>query len=315
MSFNRTETQVSFLNSLQGTFPIKDIFHIAKNKETSVVFQSSLSNNPSLRNKQIKTIYEQQSPFENLNEYLIEQKKLDSNENLYLIFVSSESIILDGLPFLQSIFTDSGDKFIIYSQDSINTPLSPLLEPYLEVAHVNDYFQLLSNFQTFNDVPLADIFNQIILNLEKNALFYAEEVYTPKYKNSITLKVLSLEQCYYKVLNQAFDKDSLEVLNNNYDDVSALKNTSPEYGVGKFLHIKKRKELLLQRLIQSENHDLITEYVTLIKSGIYGQKKISAINAVATKLFDYLKSINSPIIKEFFSLNDYLVKSYWLITY
>ena len=71
MSVNRTESQVSFLNLLQGTFPIEDIFHIAKNKETSVVFQSSLSNNPILKNKEIKTIYEQQSPFENLNEYLV----------------------------------------------------------------------------------------------------------------------------------------------------------------------------------------------------------------------------------------------------
>lgn len=313
MSINKTESQVSFLNLLQGTFPIKDIFHIAKNKETSFVFQSSLSNNPGLRNKEIKTIFEQQSPFENLNEYLVEQKKVDDSENLYLIFVSSETVILDGLPFLQSIFTDSGDKFIIYSQDSLNTPLSPLLEPYLEVSHVNDYFQLLANFQSYNEVPLVDIFNQLVLNLEKNALFYAEEVYTSNYKNNITLKVLSLEQCYYKVLYQAFNKESLEVLNNNFEDVSALKNTSPEYGIGKFLHIKKRKDLLLQKLIQSEHNDLITEYVTLVKSGSYNQSHITEINLVAVKLFNFLKSTNSPIIKEFANLNDYLVKSYWLI--
>lgn len=303
----------SFFQKLNSTFQFENVIHIAKNKENGVQFSEFYQNS----NKLI-TLFENQSPFEVLNEFLANKRLLENDEEqeqgkLYVILVASETVILDGLPFLDSIFTDTNDKFIVYSQDSINTPLSSLLEPFLEVSLIQQNFQILANFQEFTGIPLLDILNQLVLNLEKNQLFYNEEVYSKEYKKEILLKVLNLEACYYKVLKQTFDEDSLEVLNNNYNDVSALKNTSPEYGLGKFLHLKKRKDELLKLLSQVTGTDIIAEYITLIKTGLFNQKNIKKINNLAKEIFTHLQVIESPILIQFPDLNDYLVKSYWLI--
>ncbi|XBW37030.1 hypothetical protein QEN19_002610 [Hanseniaspora menglaensis] len=303
----------SFIQKLQSTFQFDNVVHVAKTKENGNEFSEFYQNSDKLI-----TLYENQSPFEVFNEYLVNKRSQETEEEkevgkLYVILVASETVILDGLPFLESVFSKTNDKFILYSQDSINTPLCSLLEPYLEVFLIQQDFQILANFQEYSSVPLLDILNQLVLNLEKNQLFYNQEVYSKEYKKEIFLKVLNLEACYYKVLKQTFDEESLEILNNNYKDVSALRNTSPEYGLGKFLHLKKKKDELLKLLSKVTDINNVAEYITLVRSGQYSQKKLTIINNLAKEIYSNLQAAKSSILEIFPNLNDYLVKSYWLI--
>ena len=319
----------STVSRIVDVFKPKNIFYITSTKSQNPLIKID---NYQSESTNVYKLLENQDPFSTVSAVVSADNAQasahgaieEASETLFqtnVVFVENQSVLLDALPYLDDL---TASHFIVYLQDK--SPLSLLLEDYFvyntqkEAAAPNG-FQILATFPSFNELPIEKIFEEIIVNSnnEINNLFYSSASVSEN--NEKILNVLKLEDCYYKVLKQIFDKSNLEILN-NYQDVS-VKNYSPEYGFGKFLKIQENKKqifeiLKTQYLNNSKyNVDLIAKYVNILSENEkqdFSQTNLVEYNKLAHEFYEYLVSIDdSNVLQRFANVEDYLFKSYWLI--